>query len=157
MMHFRPYVENYRRYNILFLVGFAIAFSIFFTIFYHVLGIFFEISLRYYAVGAGVLFGIYAVVWKRTRFKIKHINKTKRNVHLSALLEGFKGFSGIFTNIVNFLLLSIVYFVGIGPTSIVARIFGKRFLVLKKDRSRDSYWEDYNLGKKEKESYYRQF
>jgi large-conductance mechanosensitive channel len=74
----------------------------------------------------------------------------------SGFLKGFKDFGHIITNIVNFILLSIVYFVGIGPTSIVAKISGKHFLDLKKKKT-DSYYTKKDIKKEPIENYYRQF
>ncbi len=69
--------------------------------------------------------------------------------------KGMKSFSDNITSIINFLLLSIVYFIGVGLTSITAKIFGKHFLDTKKKK--DSYWINLNLKKKSIEEYYRQF
>lgn len=71
--------------------------------------------------------------------------------------EGSKKFSHKIADMVNFILLSLVYFVGVGITSLLAKIFKKHFLNVKLDQSRHSYWEPLNLGKKSKEDYYRQF
>ncbi len=70
--------------------------------------------------------------------------------------EGFKEFGDIITNIINFFLLSIVYFIGVGFTSLFAKIFNKSFLDIKKIK-KDSYWKDLNLKKKPIEDYYKQF
>lgn len=69
--------------------------------------------------------------------------------------KGIKGFSDNIITIINFLLLSIVYLVGVGLTSISAKIFGKHFLDIKKKRG--LYWSDLNLKRKPIEKYYRQF
>ncbi len=69
--------------------------------------------------------------------------------------KGMKSFSDNITSIINFLLLSIVYLMGVGFTSITAKIFGKHFLDMKKKK--DSYWHDLNLKNKKIEEYYRQF
>jgi hypothetical protein len=74
----------------------------------------------------------------------------------SGFLNGFKNFSHIIINIVNFILLSIVYFVGIGPTSVVAKIARKNFLDLKKKKT-DSYYTKKDIKKEPIENYYRQF
>lgn len=71
------------------------------------------------------------------------------------LQGGMKSFSNNISIIINFLLLSIVYLMGVGFTSIVAKIFGKHFLDIKKKK--DSYWHDLNLKNKPIEDYYRQF
>ncbi|MFP4403905.1 MAG: hypothetical protein ACLFPJ_06135 [Candidatus Woesearchaeota archaeon] len=59
--------------------------------------------------------------------------------------------------IVNSFLLLFVYFLGLGLTSIVAKIFKKRFLDKKINLNKKTYWSDLNLSKKEFKSYYRQF
>ena len=71
------------------------------------------------------------------------------------LKEGQKLFGETLAIIVNSALLSLVYLVGIGFTSIIAKIFGKKFLDLNFEKK--SYWEDLNLGKKEIKDYYKQF
>ena len=58
-------------------------------------------------------------------------------------------------SIINTVLLSIVYFLSIGFVSIVAKIFGKKFLNLAIDRDKTTYWDD--VEKKSSEDYYRQF
>lgn len=74
---------------------------------------------------------------------------------LKGFKKGMKGFGENITVIINSILLSFVYFIGVGPTSIIAKLFGKHFLDLK--YSKDSYWSDLNLKKKKLEDYYRQF
>ena len=76
---------------------------------------------------------------------------------LKGLKKGFKKFGENTAVIVNFILLSLVYFVGVGITSLFAKIFNKHFLELKIDKSKDSYWEELNLTKEGIEKYYRQF
>jgi len=39
-------------------------------------------------------------------------------------------------------ILVILYYVGLTPISLLARLTGKRFLELKPDRERESYWQD---------------
>jgi len=70
--------------------------------------------------------------------------------------DGFKDFAQLITKIVNSILLTIVYFVGVGPTSIVAKIVKKDFLDIDK-RRKNTYWTDLNLRKKKLDEYYRQF
>jgi len=71
--------------------------------------------------------------------------------------EGQKLFGETIASIINSLLLTIVYFIGVGLTSIFSRIFGKRFMDINIDKSSSSYWTDLNLNKKEKREYLRQF
>ncbi|HZX45245.1 MAG TPA: hypothetical protein VFF28_06195 [Candidatus Nanoarchaeia archaeon] len=73
--------------------------------------------------------------------------------------KGFKkGMHSFGTNlsvIINSVLLTIVYFLGVGLTAIIAKLFGKHFMDMEKKK--ESYWSDLNLGKKPIESHYRQF
>jgi hypothetical protein len=58
--------------------------------------------------------------------------------------------------IINTLLLSLVYVVGVGFTSVIAKLFRKHFLKIIISK-KNSYWYDLNLKKKPIEEYYRQF
>jgi hypothetical protein len=70
-------------------------------------------------------------------------------------MEGSKMFGELISAIINLLLLSIVYFIGVGLTSIFAIVFGKRFI---DDKTiKDSYWEELNLTTQSFKEYYRQF
>lgn len=71
--------------------------------------------------------------------------------------EGTKLFGETISGIVNFILLSFVYFIGVGVTSIIAKLSKKRFLELKISEKEKTYWSELNLTKKPLEEYYRQF
>ena len=71
--------------------------------------------------------------------------------------EGMKDFGEHIAIIVNTILLSVVYFVGIGLTSLVAKILRKKFLETHISKTSSSYWSDLNLKNKSKEESYRQF
>jgi len=75
---------------------------------------------------------------------------------LKIIHRGLRVFGGFVSNVVNYILLSIVYALGIGPISIILKIFGKQFLVLK-SKNRDSYWVDRNVSKQSVEDYYKMF
>jgi hypothetical protein len=77
------------------------------------------------------------------------------NYFFKGIKEGMKEFGQNITIIVNSILLSIVYLIGVGPTSIIAKIFGKSFL--QKELVKETYWTDLNLEKEDKDNYYRQF
>ena len=79
-----------------------------------------------------------------------------KSVFLKGFGEGFKEFSNLIVLAVNAVLLSIVYFIGVGLTSIFAKIVGKSFLDIKKTK-KETYWEDLNLKKEPIDKYYRQF
>ena len=57
--------------------------------------------------------------------------------------------------IVNSILLTFAYFIGIGLASMIAKMLGKRFLGLKPSK-KESYWRDAKKSTKIKDSY-RQF
>jgi hypothetical protein len=69
--------------------------------------------------------------------------------------EGMAGFGETISILVNSILLTFVYFVGVGMTSLIAKLSGKHFLETKKKMG--SYWSELNLKKKEMKEYYRQF
>ena len=71
--------------------------------------------------------------------------------------EGQKLFGETIAIIVNTLLLTIVYLIGIGLTSVIAKIFKKNFLELEPSSKIKTYWKDFNLTKKPMEEYYKQF
>jgi len=70
-------------------------------------------------------------------------------------MDGSKMFGELISAIVNLVLLSVVYFIGVGLTSITARILGKKFIDNK--TSNKSYWKELNLTTRPFEEYYRQF
>ncbi len=90
--------------------------------------------------------------WIRTEKNIK----MKIKDFFIGFENGSKDFGEHIAVIINSVLLSIVYFLGVGGTSIIAKIFGKHFLDLKM-RRKDSYWSELNLTKRPLEEYYRQF
>jgi len=69
--------------------------------------------------------------------------------------KGMAAFASKLTVIINTALLLFVYIVAVGPTAIVARIFGKKFLKTKLEKN--SYWNKLDLKKEKMEAYYRQF
>ena len=71
--------------------------------------------------------------------------------------EGMKVFGYNISVIINSILLSFVYLIGVGITSVFARLVGKSFLDVKISKGKKSYWSDLNLKKKPIEEYYRQF
>ncbi len=47
--------------------------------------------------------------------------------------------------VVNSILLTVVYFIGVGITALFAKLFGKSFLFL--SGKKDSYWDENKVGK----------
>ena len=73
------------------------------------------------------------------------------------LRKGFTEFGYNISLIVNTVLLTIVYVIGIGLSLIIAKMRGKQFLELELSKEQKTYWAELNLKKKSKEKYYRQF
>ena len=69
--------------------------------------------------------------------------------------EFIKPFTDKVNLVVNTVLLSIVYFIGVGFTSVSAKLVGKKFLKLEKENV-NSYWID-KTQNNSKESYLRKF
>ncbi len=72
------------------------------------------------------------------------------------LRKGMQNFGHDIALIINTILLTFVYLIGVGLTSLFAKLFRKHFLETKLSK-KDSYWSDLNLKKKPMEDYYRQF
>jgi hypothetical protein len=71
--------------------------------------------------------------------------------------KGMKNFGNNIAGIINSVLLSIVYLLGVGLTAIIAKIVGKHFLETKISKKTMTYWSELNLKKKDLEKYYRSF
>lgn len=69
--------------------------------------------------------------------------------------SGMKTFGETLSTIVNSVLLLFVYLVGVGITSIFAKISNKSFLQTNLDE--ESYWDDLDINEKTIEECYRQF
>ena len=61
--------------------------------------------------------------------------------------EGMHRFGQTISIIINSILLLIVYLIGIGFTSIIAKLFHKHFLDTEISK-KESYWSNLNLNKK---------
>ena len=85
----------------------------------------------------------------------KEIIEMKTHQFFKGFKKGMKNFGYNLALIVNTLLLTFVYVVGVGITSITAKIFRKHFLEMKLSKN-GTYWSDLNLRKKKMEEYYRQ-
>lgn len=61
------------------------------------------------------------------------------------------------STVVNTVLLMAVYCLGVGITSILARLMKKKFLDLRIDTNRTSYWVEIQEAPEKLSRYYRQF
>ena len=64
----------------------------------------------------------------------------KLKLFFKEFYEGFKAFSLVISTIINFVLLMIVYFIGVGLTSIIGKSFKKEFLGIKGGKR--TYWKN---------------
>ena len=79
----------------------------------------------------------------------------KIKIIIDDLLEGSKIFGESVSSVINLVLLSFVYFFGVGLTSIFGKIFGKKFI--EDNPYKESYWEELNLTTLPIKEYYKQF
>ncbi len=139
------------------LLGFGIAFAIFISIFYYLSSKYLHFSeqITYLNVILGylILFFIFVLIKKRKQ----QSEKGSFREMTSGFTKGFQDFGYHVTNVVNFILLFIVYFVGIGPTSIVMKLKKKEFLDLRSFKKKETYWVDNKITKQPIDEYYRQF
>lgn len=71
--------------------------------------------------------------------------------------KGMQNFGKSITAIVNSVLLAIVYFIGVGFASVLAKLLRKHFFETEISEKRNTYWSDLDLKKKPIDEYYRQF
>jgi hypothetical protein len=74
---------------------------------------------------------------------------------LNGFKKGFQNFGHTISIIINSVLLLVVYLIGIGLTSLFAKIVGKHFIEMK--FGKNSYWSDLNIKKRPLKEHYRQF
>lgn len=75
-------------------------------------------------------------------------------IFFAGFRHGFRRFSHVVTDIVNFILLFIVYFTGVAAVSIIAKLLGKHFMDLSRN---GSSWVARKLKKRPIGEYYRLF
>ncbi len=71
--------------------------------------------------------------------------------------DGFKQVGHCIGEIVNAALLLVVYLIGVGLTSIAAKLVRKRFLATKIEPKSKTYWKELGLKRQPIEEHYRQF
>ncbi|MBI4439273.1 hypothetical protein HY640_05040 [Candidatus Woesearchaeota archaeon] len=78
------------------------------------------------------------------------------NVFFRGFRAGLHDFGSCISTIVNSVLLAVAYVAGVGVTSIVAKVVGKRFLDSGFSDA-PSYWVDLRIDERPDEDFYRQF
>lgn len=78
-------------------------------------------------------------------------------VFFAGFKKGITDFSHNISTIINFILLSIVYFIGVFISFLLLKVAGKHQLRLRQSKNIVSYWNTLDLKKKNLDEYYRQF
>ena len=76
--------------------------------------------------------------------------------HFAAFKKGISKFGQNISTLVNFMLLSLVYLLGVGFTSILSKLLKKNFLDTKISNKK-TYWSKLDLKKESIEKHMRQF
>ena len=98
-------------------------------------------SVIYFAV-VGVFLVLAGLIYPRI---LKPLNKVWMGL---AITLGF---------IMSRLILTILFYLVLTPIAFIARVFGKKFMVLKFDKSAMTYWEKRSIIQKKPIDYERQF
>ncbi|HIH24087.1 TPA: hypothetical protein HA251_03575 [Candidatus Woesearchaeota archaeon] len=75
---------------------------------------------------------------------------------LRGMRNGMKLFGDNITIIVNTIVLTIVYFFGIGITALIARLAGKKFIDKSINKRTKTYWKELGLKRRPLDDHYRQ-
>ena len=75
----------------------------------------------------------------------------------SGIYAGLGKFGSIVSSIINLIFLFIVFVLGIGVVSLIAKLVGKKFLTIKMDKKLNTYWQDTIMTKRKKEDYLKPF
>jgi len=81
----------------------------------------------------------------------------KDNQFIKGFLKGFKSFGHLITVLINSILLTFVYIIGVGISAVLSKIVSKHFLMTRLRKDKKSYWTNLNLKKEATGNYYRQF
>ena len=98
-------------------------------------------SAIYFIVIGGLLF-LSAIIYPKI---LKPLNKVWMGL---AIVLGF---------VMSRLILTILFFLVLTPIGLLAKLFGKKFMDLKFDKSAESYWEKRTIKEKNHLDYDRQF
>lgn len=78
-------------------------------------------------------------------------------VFFTEFYKGMQLFGNKISMIINNSLLIFVYILGIGTTSIIAKLFGKYFLKLHIEKEIHSYWNDSQMTEKKESEFLKQY
>lgn len=134
-------------------VGFLFSILITFNLLYFILVLTKKITLEfktyfYFLSLIAVIYISYII--------FQFFRKQKHFSFIKGVVDGFRDFPLFINQIFNSILLTFLYFLGVGPISLLMKLKKKKMLMTNKE-NKESYWLDYNLGKQNEENYYRQF
>jgi len=98
-------------------------------------------STIYFAIIGGLLF----VFGMAIPFILKPLNKIWMGL---AIVLGF---------FMSRLILTVLFYIALTPISLIAKLVGKQFMILKYDKSAKTYWEKRKIIQKKQIDYERQF
>ncbi len=78
-------------------------------------------------------------------------------IYFASVKDGMMFFGERTSAVVNAVLLTGVYILGVGSMSLLAKIIGKKFLELDTDVTRESYWVKKIEPPEKLQRYFRQF
>ena len=108
-----------------------------------------SVLLFYFAKSSAIYFAVVGVFLVLAGLIYPRILKTLNKVWMGlAITLGF---------IMSRVILTILFYLVLTPISFIARIFGKKFMILKYDKSAKTYWEERSIIQKKPIDYERQF
>lgn len=76
---------------------------------------------------------------------------------LKGFIKGFKDFGENMADLINMLILLLVYVLGVGLSALLVRFLRKDLLDRAPSLAKKTYWVPLDLKQNEVENYYRQF
>jgi len=80
-----------------------------------------------------------------------------RNAFFTGFCRGMRDFTATLSAVFNTILLTLVYFLAVGPVSIIAKLTGKKFLHAQMEEKEDSYWQDIKIRAESEDDNYKQY
>jgi len=138
------------------ILGFIVGYFFSTTVLFFIFSTFNKISRsRLYFYIAGIVLSVVIIGFIIESLTIN--DKGENIINTRPFFSGFKAFGYYINLTINSILLTVVYIIGVGSTSLFAKLFKKHFLDLKIKRKNGTYWTDLNLKKKSLKDYYKQF
>jgi len=138
-------------------LGLAFAVCVFLAVSYLVSGKagFHNIDLSAFVLADGILFAL-AVAAAALVAACRRVDSFSLSDFAGGFRHGFADFGHGVSYVVNFLLLSVVYVIGVGAVSLLTKAFGKKYMDFGFKKS-SSYYTEKNMGGGSAEDYLRQF